>query len=87
MNMIKTLVSTHELQNGDVIMNCGVYFLLSNRKDWPLTGDDSAERGHVVTLVGNPVGEFEGHNFPRHWLKDYSIQGNKLAMWCRITAD
>lgn len=80
MNMIKTVVNTHELQNGDVIMNNGVYFLLSNRKEWK----DSEE---VVTLVGNPVGEVENHNFPRHWLKDYSIQGNKRAMWCRITAE
>jgi len=85
--MIKTVANTHELQNGDVIFNCGVYFILSDRKEWPMTGDDKVENGCVVTLKGNPVGEVEHHNFPVSWLKDYSIQGNKRATWCKITAE
>ena len=87
-NVIHTVKNTHELAEGDVILHYGVYFLLSDRKVWPMRKDDCPiTQGDTITLCGNAIAECDSHPFPRHWLKDYSIQGNERARWCVVTAE
>lgn len=82
-----TTVTTHDLQNGDVIFHHGVYFQLAGRKEWPMRKDDCPDRqGVCVTLTGTPIASNEHHGFPVHWMKDFGIQGNKMATWCKVEA-
>lgn len=88
-NMTITTTNTHELKAGDVVMHYGVFFLLLDRKTYPMREDDCPElQGECVTFSTKCVGStVSGDVFPMHWRKDYTIQGNKLATWALIGAE
>lgn len=86
--MVITSANTHELKEGDVIQSHGVYFLLLERKTYPMRHDDCPDRqGECVTFTTSCIGSIvSGDVFPMHWRKDYTVQGNKMANWAVITA-
>lgn len=88
-NQIYTVKNTHELQEGDVILCHGAYLVLTDRKAWGLRSDDCpVTQGECITLLGFEVARKANAVMPKHWTKEgYSIQGNKLAMWCVVTAE
>ena len=85
--MVITSANTHELKEGDVLAHYGRYLQLSNRKTWPMRKDDCPERqGECVTFDTTEVGQQEHPQLPQHWVKGFTIQGNKMATWAVITA-
>lgn len=81
---LKTVnVNTHELQTGDVVMCHGCLFKLTERKEWP-TKDDTEYRGVCVAFQTELLEYNEPTPMPRHWAIDWTIQGNKLAMWAKV---
>lgn len=88
-NMTITTANTHELKSGDVVMNYGVYFLLLDRKTYPMRADDCPVlQGECVTFTTKCVGStVSGDVFPMSWRKDFTIQGNKMATWAVIGAE
>jgi tRNA U34 2-thiouridine synthase MnmA/TrmU len=80
--------NTHELQVGDVVLNCGVCFLLTERRVYPMESDFCPDRqGDTIAFDTQVVGEVEGNGaFPKSWRKGYTIQGNKMAVWAKVIA-
>ena len=91
-----TNANTHELAEGDEIMHYGVVFKLKNRKEWPMRPDDCPDmQGVGVTfdteLVWHPdfnkaPDDEPYYPLPLSWAKSYGVQGNKLAIWAKITS-
>lgn len=89
-------VNTHGLAEGDEIMHYGVILKLKNRKEWPMrAGDCPNMQGVCITfdtdLIWHPdfdmkPGDEPYYAFPIHWAKAYGVQGNKLAVWSKITS-
>ncbi len=83
-------VSTHDLRDGDVIVYYGVAMRLRDRKSRPTdlaeAGTPEAERfGDTVWFKTDILDDTRNNGFiPAHWLKDWTVQGNKLAKWCRV---
>lgn len=71
-------VSTHRLKEGDLVRHHGVVFRLKDRKERVEKDDPNTP---VVWFKTELVHEPEDHHIPRHWLKDWVIQGNHLATW------
>lgn len=88
-NMTITTANTHQLKEGDVIVNYGVYFQLLDRKTYPMRDSDCPEKqGECVTFTTKCVGStVSGDVFPMHWRNDYTVQGNKMATWAVIDAE
>lgn len=88
-------VSTHELVEGDEIMHYGVVLKLKNRKEWPMrSGDCPNMQGVCVTfdtdLIWHPdfnmsKGDEPYYGFPLERAKNFNVQGNKMAVWSKIT--
>lgn len=77
-------VNTHQLNDGDVIEYYGCRFQLKNRKVWPMEPkDDPVKQAEVVTFDTDLL-VYCGDVMPKHWADRWSVQGNKLAMWCRL---
>lgn len=86
-------VSTHELQNGDIILNYGAKLRLSDRQEHGVTAGHTEEyNGQCITFAVELIGDDCG-SMPRHWLtaenpRDrYHVQGNKLAFWYKVVED
>ena len=79
-------VSTHDLQNGDMIRFYGVVLELRDRKEWGVTAPHTEElHGQVITFKTNIIDQTQNNGFiPQSWLNDWTVQGNKLARWARI---
>lgn len=83
-----TSTNTHDLKDGDVILNYGRYLQLIDRKTYPARSTDCPERqGECVTFGVVEVGKVENPELPEHWLAGFRIQGNKMATWALITAE
>ncbi len=86
------IVSTHDLRNGDVIKYYGVLFRLRDRKAAPTdlakAGTPEAEKfGDTVWFKTDVVDDTKNGGFiPASWLKDWTVQGNRLAQWSRVKA-
>lgn len=74
-------VSTQRLKEGDLVRYYGVVFRLKDRKERVEKGDQNTT---VVWFKTELVHEPEDHLIPRHWLRDWTIQGTGLATWDRI---
>lgn len=83
-------VTTHDLRDGDVIVYYGVAMRLRDRKSAPTdlakAGTPEAERfGDTVWFKTDIVDDTRNNGFiPASWLRDWTVQGNKLATWCRV---
>lgn len=80
--------NTHELKVGDVVFNYGVGFELLERQVFPMRKDDCPRtQGDCVVFTTKAVATTTSGLFPISWIKDYTIQGNKLAVWSVIEAE
>lgn len=89
-SMTITGTNTHELKEGDVILNYGRYLQLTNRKTYPPRPTDTDMQGECVTFGTVEVAKLENPELPEHWVTrpgGFTIQGNKLATWALIGAE
>jgi hypothetical protein len=84
------IVTTHDLQIGDVIRTEGALLKLATRDERPDTINNN-EAGNVVWLRGYPVADTLGA-IPKAWMERdengdgyWLVQGNGRATWLRIT--
>ena len=84
------IVTTHDLQIGDVIRTEGALLKLGTRNERP---DDinNNDAGNVVSMRGYPVGDTLGA-IPKPWMERdengdayWLVQGNGRATWLRMT--
>ncbi len=76
-------VTTDELRVGDVVYVHGAVFKLTSVREYmPGPGGCAGPVFSFKTEVLD-AGETE---IPAHWLGDWTIQGNRLAKWCRLVS-
>ena len=82
----KESVNTVQLQNGDKVFSHGSLFRLRDRAEFP--NEQFPERGPTIAFKTDYLGPAYDATFeeiPRHWIKDWIIQGNKFATWARVS--
>ncbi len=77
-------VTTHELQDGDLITTHGALLRLRDRKVWK--DFPSARPDYAPVITFNCDCENDGGTIPRNWLKRWVVQGNGLANWARVVS-
>lgn len=78
------LHNTHQLQVGDYVELYGSLFLLTERKAWP--NKENPENGDVISFKTKCLYHDKSPGgIPAHWVKDWTIQGNRLARWAKVS--
>ena len=78
------IVSTDKLNIGDRVATNGAVFELTEVRTRPC---EYAANGLVYAFKTNLIALTKYNAIPSHWLHDWTIQGNDIAIWSRVRAD
>lgn len=72
-------VKSSELREGDLVVQFGVVFKLSNHREYEKS---KGEHSNVHLFDTKPIGYWNRKDqcsFPEEWMNDFPLQGNDLA--------
>ena len=78
-------VNTHDLRNGDLVSVHGTLFQLKDRQERDLKqGESGWHDGPVVWFKTDVIAISDESGMPAHWRDDWTVQGNRAAIWQRL---